>query len=235
MIIFISLIIAGFSDGLRYSDSQRVAHTCCSCFSPPTFPPGHSCSVPPTSPPMATTTGGSWTCGECGRVCKSRNGLTRHSYTHKKLSRVGEVSDNRYRIYHATLDGIPIFFLPVPTIPNHFQGSRVLQPVHFFHQERHPPLSLTIRVTTGLLLHHALASSWPRSSTLRRTSQIIPSTNSSTSGQPHWSLMTTLPPSPTTEISTQHSMQSNLTMYHGNHTLHASMVSAQTMGLSPSG
>ena len=66
---------------------------------------------PPTSPPMAATASGSWTCGECGKVCKSRGGLTKHSSTHKQGSRVGGDRDNLHRIYHATLDGTlsPLF------------------------------------------------------------------------------------------------------------------------------
>ena len=55
---------------------------------------------------MAATSGGPWVCEECGKVCKSRSGLTRHTSVHKKRARVGEARDNCHRFYHPTLDGI---------------------------------------------------------------------------------------------------------------------------------
>ena len=59
----------------------------------------------PASPPMAAAACGSWICGECGKVCRSRGGLTKHSSVHKKGSRIGGVRDNLHRIYHAALNG----------------------------------------------------------------------------------------------------------------------------------
>ena len=61
-------------------------------------------------PTMAATTGGSWICGECGKVCRSHGGLTKHSLTHKKHSRVRGVHNNFHRIYHPVLDGLLLFF-----------------------------------------------------------------------------------------------------------------------------
>jgi hypothetical protein len=135
----------------------------------------------PPPPTMAATTGGSWICGECGKVCRSRGGLTKHSSAHKKHSRVGQVHDNLHRIYHPTLDGISLF-LPVSAASDSLQGSPVVQLAHSFHLERRPPLSLPSPVTTGPPLRRALVSSWLRSRTQQHPSQTTSSTNSSTSG-----------------------------------------------------
>ena len=66
---------------------------------------------------------GSWTCGECGRVCKSCGGLTKHSSTHKKHSRVGEVCGNLHRIYHPTLDGFFLSFSSVVLLTQPLSGK----------------------------------------------------------------------------------------------------------------
>ena len=63
-------------------------------------------SPPPTFLPMAAPSGSPWVCTECGHVCKSRGGLTRHSSVHKQTTRVGEPHENFHRIYHPMFDGM---------------------------------------------------------------------------------------------------------------------------------
>lgn len=114
------------------------------------------CLPPP--PTMAATTGGSWICGECGKVCWSRGGLTKHSSTHKKHSRVGQVHGNLHRINHLTLDGIS-HFLPISTASDSLQGSPVVRLGNSFLLEHRPLLSLPSPLTTGPPLHHVLVLS----------------------------------------------------------------------------
>jgi hypothetical protein len=60
---------------------------------------------------MAATSGGPWICAQCGKVCRSRGGLTQHSSSHKRHPRIGERTDNTLRVYHPKLDGMFCFAL----------------------------------------------------------------------------------------------------------------------------
>ena len=76
----------------------------------------HTCCGVPSSvshlAPMAATSGSSWVCVECGKVCKSRGGLMKHSYVHKRRSRtVGGLHENFLRVYHPTFDGMLLSLL----------------------------------------------------------------------------------------------------------------------------
>ena len=141
----------------------------------------------PTShlPAMAAASGGLWTCTECGKVCRSRSGLTRHIPIHKRHPRIGEPLDNSGRVYHPNLDGM---LSPPPrrTSSDPFlKGNHVVQMESFSPLERrqlpHPQSPLTI----GHLLSHALDSNLQRFYTQRRPSLMILSTDSLTSGVPH--------------------------------------------------
>lgn len=70
---------------------------------------------------MAASSGGLWVCAECGKVCKSSGGLTRHTLIHKRHSHVGQLHENFHRAYHPALDGKPCHqdgtFLPPGTPP----------------------------------------------------------------------------------------------------------------------
>ena len=75
--------------------------------------------------PMAATSDGSWVCPECGKVCKSRGGLTKHTSVHRRNIRVGEPHKNLHRIYHPTFDGASN--LPsVKTAPNPIPSRNTL-------------------------------------------------------------------------------------------------------------
>ena len=66
---------------------------------------------------MAATPSNLWVCEECGKVCKSRGGLTRHSPIHKRHSHVGEPHGNFRRVYHPTFTGMTNP-LPDPASPD---------------------------------------------------------------------------------------------------------------------
>ena len=159
------------------------------CLSPPlrrlAFPPYRVIPAPhlPPPPPMAATASGSWMCGECGKVCRSCGGLTKHLSTHKKGSRVGGVGDNLHRVYHATLDSwYPIHLTHLFLTFDLFQGNLVAKTAHFSHPEHHPSLPLPNLMTTGLPSRREPASRRPRYSTPQHHFQIVLPTYSSTSG-----------------------------------------------------
>ncbi|KAF9790606.1 hypothetical protein BJ322DRAFT_1104263 [Thelephora terrestris] len=70
---------------------------------------------------MAATPAVFWICEGCGKVCKSRGGLTKHSSTHNRHPCVGKSHNNFRRTYHPRLDGRPCRrdgeFLPPGTPP----------------------------------------------------------------------------------------------------------------------
>lgn len=183
---------------------------------------------------MATTTGGPWICTECGKVCKSRGGLTQHSSSHKRHPCLGELRGNSYRIYHAKLDGMPSFSSSL-TSSNPLKGNHVAEMGSFFPLEHHQlphPQSLP---TIGLHLYRVLDSNLPRFCIQRQQFQTTISTDSLTSGLLHWSPTTILHQYLTTTTFMQQSMQSNSAMYPGNHTPPTIEVSAQTTHPHPSG
>ena len=57
---------------------------------------------------MAAASGGFFVCSECGKVCKSRGGLTKHTSVHKRRLRVGESFNAFHRVYHPTFNGVSL-------------------------------------------------------------------------------------------------------------------------------
>lgn len=103
----------------------------------------HALQVPHlhfTFPTMAATSGGAWVCAECGKVCRSRGGLTQHSSTHKRYPRMRKLHDTSYRVYHPSLDGMFSLSLCLAS-SDPLQGSHVIQMENSSLLERHqlPP------------------------------------------------------------------------------------------------
>ena len=155
-------------------------------------PPLPTSSSASTSPHMAATMGNLWLCPECGKVCKSRGGLTRHAPVHKRHPRVGKLSDNIQRVYHPTFDGTTLDFFYTLTSSDLLKENHVVETASFFHWEhrQHPRLQNPMMI--GCRLSHALDLSLWRCYIQRRHSQMTPSTNFSASGLRHWFPTTTL-------------------------------------------
>lgn len=176
---------------------------------------------------MAATSGGHWICLECGKVCKSRGGLTQHSSVHKRHPRVDHIRNTSYRIYHAYLDGMfgSLFYL---FDPDPLQENRAVRMESSFPPERHQLLHLRSPTPIGHRSFPALGSNLPRFSTQRPPSQTTLSTNSSTSGALHSSLTATQHQYSTMTTFTQQLMRSNLETCPGNHIPPITRVSART-------
>ena len=186
------------------------------------------------SPSMAATSGGSWVCVECGKVCKSRGGLRRHALAHKRHIRVGEPHGNFDRVYHPTFDCM-FYFLLVATSSNFIKRNCVTRTKSFFHLERLQRPHNQRLTTIGPPLSHVPGSNLLSYSTLQYRSQTTPLISFSTFGPPHWYLLTTPHQYLITKNFTRPSTQSNLAKCLGSHTLFSIMASDQTTDLHPSG
>lgn len=131
-----------------------------------------------------STSGGSWVCPECGKVCKSRGGLTQHSAVHKRHPRVREFDDNSTRSYHPNLDGRSEFLL-------HFAGSNLPKENHanqmensFLPTPRLFPHSQS-PTTIGLRLNRVLDSNLRKSYITRPLSRTASLTSFSVYGVLH--------------------------------------------------
>ena len=93
-----------------------------------------------TSLPMAATPAVFWICDYegCGKVCKSRGGLTKHSSTHNRHPCVGKSHNNLRRTYHPRLDGMSRFLFN-STSPELCKGDPVVEMENFSHPEHPPP------------------------------------------------------------------------------------------------
>jgi len=183
---------------------------------------------------MAATSSSSWVCTECGKVCKSRGGLVKHSSIHKRHPRVGESRNGFHRIYHPTFTGMFVFESN-PTASNASKGDHVLQMESFFQPEHHQAPRRRNLTTIGPPLHRVLGLSSRRYCTTPRHSQTASSINCSTSGVLRWSLTMTLHQSPTTMTFTRQSTPSNSVTSPGSHIPSGTMAFAQSMDPHPNG
>lgn len=174
---------------------------------------------------MAATTSGLWICADCGKVCKSRGGLTQHSSSHRRGLRIGELRDDSSRVYHPSLDGM-FSSSSSSTSSNPLKGDRVAQMESFFHLDRfqlpHPQGLRTI----GPRLYRAPDLKSRNSCIQRHLSQTTLSTIFSTSGPLRLLLTVPLHQYSTTVTFTRRSMRSDLDTYPGVHILSNTTVSA---------
>lgn len=183
---------------------------------------------------MATTSSSLWVCAECGKVCKSRGGLARHSPVHKRHPRVGEPQNDFHRTYHPTFNGM-FNFLSNPASSDRLKGYHVPGMENSFHPERHQSPHPQSLMMIGPLSHRAPGLSLRSYYSTQHHSRTIPLTGSSVSGVPRWFLTTTPRRSPTTATFTRQSMPSNLVIFPGNHTPSGITTSLQEADPYPSG
>ena len=117
-------------------------------------------------PARMSTSGGSWVCSECGKVCKSRGGLTQHSAVHKRHPRVRELNENSTHFYHPDLDSRSkfLFSFASPNLlkENHADRTESSSPMtpHLFSHSLNPTM-------IGLRLNRVLGSNLLRSYTAK--------------------------------------------------------------------
>ena len=184
---------------------------------------------------MAATPGNLWACVECGKVCRSRGGLVRHSSVHKRHPRIGEPRNNFQRVYHPLFDGIIILSSNNPICSDCPKGNHAAKMESSFHLDHHRLPHPRSQKMIGPLSYREPGLSSLKYCTPRHHSQTTLSTGSSASGALHWFLTTTLHRYSTTKTFTQQLMPLNLATYPGSHTPFNITVSAQKTCPYPSG
>lgn len=194
-----------------------------------------SSSLLPTFLPMAATPGNLWACVECGKVCRSRGGLVRHSSVHKRHPHIGELHNNFQRVYHPLFDGTIILSSNDLMRSDCPKGNHAAKMESSFHPDHHQLPHPRSQKTIGPPSYRVPGLSSLKYCTPQHHSQTTLSTDSSASGVPHWFLTTTLRQYLTTKTFTQQLMPLNLATYPGSRIPFSITVSAQKMRPYPSG
>ena len=160
-----------------------------------------------------------FTCGKCGKVCKSARGLNQHSAIHCRPTQLANPIQGFCREYHPLLNGNHHFPTHLILRSQILKGRPAITMAIFFHQSRHQHHHRRSRTTTGRHSHRGQDLSLLRSSTSRPISLKVLSTNFSTSGVPRLSPTAISPPSLIIKNSMHRSTQSDWETSHGNHTL----------------